>query len=116
MMSVVFIILISIAMLVHIASVVGGVLVVRKHEEELKTLSLFDVFNTSNFCAHKLWFVILSILVSFGYLTFGAELFTRILSVSFNSPHILKYILMNLAVGVLICQYNFFILKKEKEE
>lgn len=103
------------AMLSHLLAAVSSVLVIKKYEDYLKRLGHFSLFNVNNFCAQRLWFVLLSLCVSFGYLIFGAEHFVRNLS-AFNGLNTVKYVLMNLAVGTMILQYNYYILKDRRNK
>lgn len=109
----IFILLIIIATTVHLLAIGSGLMVVKKYESCLQKLTYFCIFDVNNFYSHRLWFVLLSLIVSFGYLIFSAELFIQ-LTGAFKPLFILKYILMNLAVGALILQYNYFILKDRR--
>lgn len=106
------ILLLITTMLIHIGGVISGVFIIQKYEDSLQKLSAFSIFNYNNICAHRLWFVILSICVSFAYLIFGAEYLVKVLK-TFHVGH-LKYILMNTFVGILILQFHFFVLKDRR--
>ncbi len=104
----------SFAMVSHVLAVIGGIFVVKKYEAELKDMCYKTLFDINNFCSHKMWFTLLSIVVSFGYLSIGAELFIKIFNAT-TGVNVLKYVLLNLAVGVLILQYNYLILKDRRK-
>lgn len=113
MVTVAFTLLTLIAMLIHTVAVGSSILVIRKYEDYLKNLTFLNLFNINNRCSHRVWYTLLSICVSFGYTMFAAELFIKFHS-AITNVCILKYILMNIAVAVLILQYNFFILKDRR--
>jgi hypothetical protein len=101
-------------MVIHTVAAGSGILVIRKYEKYLQQLNYFSMFNPNNFCAQRLWFVLLSVLVSFGYFIFAAELFVKVNN-ALIGWHILKYVVMNMTVGILILQYNYFMLKDRRQ-
>ena len=108
------IVITSVAMLAHVLAIISGVVVVKKYEQRLQNLSFTCMFNVNDFTAHKLWFVILSLVVSFGYLILGAGLFVKAAHIS-HSLSVLENALMNLSVGILITQYNYFVLRDRRK-
>lgn len=100
-------------MILHILGVISGLCTVKKFESYLQNLSYTSMFDTNDMNAHKLWFVLLSVCISFGYFIFGAETLIE-LSKGVDMLCRLKYICMNFAVAILIMQYNYFLLKDRR--
>lgn len=110
----IFLLLIIIcAMLSHIVSLFGGLVIVKKYEEFFKDLNFPCVFDVNNFYAHRFWFSLLTIIVSFGLFISSAGLLVDILNNT--QPFVVfKYSIINLMVGVLIFQFNYYILRDRR--
>jgi len=104
----------SLAMLSQVVAATSSLFVVKKFEAQFKVLRYFCMFDVRNRVSHRMWFSLLALVVSFSYLSCGAELFIKVLNAN-NGLNILKYILTNAAVGIMIIQYNYFILKDRRE-
>ncbi len=101
------------ALVIHGMGVISGFLVMRKYEDRFKNLDLFGMFKPCNFCAQRLWFILLSVVVSIGYFILASQLFVEIHAHNF-SQHTVKYVMFNMAVGILIVQYGYFMLKDRR--
>ena len=94
----------------HIVALVTSFLVLRKYEKYLQQLSFKTMFDIHNFCSHRLWFIPLSIVVSFFFILTNAQVF-----VEKQQVDTLQYTIMGVLVAGLIIQFNYFILKDRRQ-
>jgi hypothetical protein len=101
--------LLLVSWLCHITALCSSFLVLRKYEKNLQLISLKTMFDRNNFCAHRLWFIPLSIIVSFFFILTNAQVF-----IEKQQVDTLQYTIMGVLVAGLIIQFNYFILKDRR--